>query len=121
MQITMLKSKLHTARVTEVQMDYEGSLMIDSLLMNKVNILPYEKILIANLANGERFETYAIPGEPGSGIISLNGATAYKGKVGDKIIIFAFATISQEEAHAHKPLILVLDENNHAPLGLKKT
>ncbi|MBN1556745.1 MAG: aspartate 1-decarboxylase [Lentisphaerae bacterium] len=112
MQRTLLKSKLHQARVTEVALEYEGSLTIDRDLLDAVKIAPYEKILAANLANGERFETYAIPAPAGSGTICLNGATAHKGKVGDRLIIFAFAGVSEPDVAAHRPLIVRLDENN---------
>lgn len=112
MQHIMLKSKLHNTKVTSVELEYEGSLTIDRELMEAVKILPYEKILVANLANGERFETYAIPAKAGSGIICLNGATAHKGSVGDRLIVFAFCLISEEEAVCHRPLILMLDKNN---------
>jgi len=108
----MLKSKLHKATVTDAQLEYEGSLTMDSDLMGAVKILPFEKILVANMANGERFETYAIPGEAGSGVICLNGATAHKGSVGDRLTIFAFGIVEEEEKSSHQPLILVLGENN---------
>lgn len=116
----MLKSKLHNARVTESVRDYEGSLTIDPDLMDAVKIAPYEKILIANITNGNRFETYAIPGKKGSGVIGLNGATTHLGSVGDRIIIFAFALVSSEEASQNRPLILALDENNKPIGGLKE-
>ena len=112
MQVTLLKSKLHHARVTESALEYQGSLTIDADLMAAVGILPHEKILIANMANGERFETYAIEAEAGSGTICLNGATAHKGSVGDRLIIFSFASMTPEEATTHKPSILVLDAAN---------
>lgn len=120
MNVTLLKSKLHFARVTESEPDYEGSLKIDIDLMERVRIHPYEKILIANTANGARFETYAIPGDRGSKVIGLNGATTHLGKVGDKIIIFTFCSIPEEEATAHRPLVQVLDEKNNPVDGLKK-
>ncbi len=112
LQIIMLKAKLHHARVTECALEYEGSMTIDRALMDKIGMLPYEKVMIANLANGERFETYAIPAEPGSRTICLNGATAHKGAVGDRLIIFTFAIMSPEEAAAHTPRVLVLDPDN---------
>ncbi len=112
MLITMLKSKLHHARVTESELEYNGSLTIDRDLMDCVRLRPYEKILVANMANGERFETYAIPAPRGSGTICLNGATAHKGTVGDRLIIFAFAQLSEDEVAAHKPLVTVLDAEN---------
>lgn len=108
----MLKSKLHCARVTEVELEYEGSLTIDSDLMQRVRIAPYEKILVANLANGERFETYAIAAPAGSRTVCLNGATAHKGKIGDRIIVFAFSLVPTEKVHAHRPLMVTLDERN---------
>ncbi len=112
MQLIMLKAKLHHARVTECALEYEGSLTIDRALMDKVGILPYEKILVANMANGERFETYAIPDAPGSGTICLNGATAHKGAVGDRLIVFSFVLLSPEEVATHKPCVIVLDAAN---------
>ena len=113
---SILKSKLHRAAVTEASLDYEGSLTIDVALMDAVKIVPYEKILVANLANGERFETYAIPAPAGSRTICLNGATAHKGAVGDRLVIFAFALVPEDQVAAHRPLMLVLDENNE-PTG----
>jgi len=118
--LIMLKSKLHNATVTGAEPDYEGSLKIDSQLMDAVKIRPYEKILVANLANGNRFETYAIRGEPGSGTICLNGATCFLGAAGDRIIIFAFCSVTEEEAASHRPLILVLDKNNKPTGPLKQ-
>jgi aspartate 1-decarboxylase len=112
MQSFMLKAKIHHARVTQAELDYDGSLTIDSRIMDLVKIVPFEKVLVANLENGNRFETYAISGEPGSGTICLNGATARLGKVGDRIIIFTFALMSTDEAANHKPLIVRLDAKN---------
>lgn len=120
MQSIMLKSKLHNAVVTDLEPEYEGSLTIDSDLMEAVKILPYEKILVANLANGERFETYVIPAKPGAGRVCLNGATVHKSSVGDRLIIFAFCAVSEEETARHRPLILVLDKNNKPVGGLKE-
>jgi L-aspartate-alpha-decarboxylase len=117
----MLKSKLHNATVTGAEPEYEGSLMIDSLLMEAVKLRPYEKILVANLANGNRFETYVIKGEPGSGTICLNGATCFLGSKGDRVIIFSFCSVTEEEAGYHHPLILVLDKNNKPNGPLKQT
>lgn len=112
----MLKSKLHHARVTEAVLEYEGSLTIDADLMDAVKMAPYEKILIANMENGERFETYAIPGERGSGIIGLNGATVHKGDVGDRIIVFAFGLVPTDQVRQHHPLVLICDDQNR-PVG----
>ena len=108
----MLKSKLHNATVTGVELEYEGSLAIDSDLMQAVKLLPYEKIMVANLANGERFETYAIPAPAGSGTFCLNGATAHLGAKGDRLIIFAFGAVPAEDLASHRPRILILGDGN---------
>jgi aspartate 1-decarboxylase len=112
MELTLLKSKIHRASVTGASVDYEGSLTISSDLAELVGLLEYEKILVGNLTNGERFETYAIYGEPQRGIIELNGATAHLGKIGDRITIMSFARYTPEEAAVHQPRIVVLDEKN---------
>lgn len=112
MHSIILKSKLHMARITETRMDYEGSLTIDRDLMDAVKILPYEKVLVSNSANGNRFETYVIAGAPGSGAICLNGPAAHLGSVGDRIVIIAFGIVPTDEAARARPLVLVLDENN---------
>ncbi len=119
MYSTMLKAKLHSARITEAVQDYEGSLKIDQDLMDAVKLSPYEKILVANVENGNRFETYAIPGERGSGVIGLNGATVHMGDVGDRVIIFTFCLVPTDDIPQHKPLVLILDENNKPAGGLK--
>jgi aspartate 1-decarboxylase len=119
MRLTLLKSKLHFARVTESIRDYEGSLTIDPDFMERVKIFPYEKILVANVENGNRFETYAIPGVRGSRVIGLNGATTHLGGVGDRLIVFSFCQIEEEEVRHHRPLVLILSENNEAKQGLK--
>ena len=112
MTVTLLKAKLHRIRVTEAKLDYTGSLTIDEDLMDAVGILNYEKLLVANVDNGERFETYAIRGPRGSGVCCLNGAAAHKGKVGDKLIVMTWAQLSEDEARLFTPKIAVLDENN---------
>jgi aspartate 1-decarboxylase len=112
MEFTLLKSKIHRAAVTGASVDYEGSLTISSDLAELVGLLEYEKILVGNLTNGERFETYAIYGVPQRGIIELNGATAHLGKIGDRITIMSFARYTPEEAAVHHPRIVVLDEKN---------
>ncbi len=112
MRRDLLKAKLHKATVTGVERDYEGSLTIDAALMAAVDIVAYEKILVANLENGERFETYAIPAPPGSGTIVLNGATAHKGGIGDRLIIFTFCQLDADEIASHRPRVIVLDEQN---------
>jgi aspartate 1-decarboxylase len=100
------------AAVSGVNMDYEGSIVVDSALMEEVHLYPYEKVLVANMATGDRFETYVIPGESGSSSIELNGATARLGQIGDRVIIFAFAKMPETEASASTPRIVQLDENN---------
>ena len=117
---SMLKSKLHNATVTGAELEYEGSMAIDSSLLEAVKILPFERIMVANLKNGERFETYAIPAPAGSGTICLNGATAHLGKAGDRVIIFTFCQVTDDELPGHRPLILVLGPNNKPVGGLKE-
>jgi len=112
MEITILKSKIHQATVTGVDMNYEGSIVVDAELMREAGLVPYEKVLVANIATGDRFETYVIEGEAGSGQIALNGATARLGQVGDRIIIFAFARVDAEEARSFRPRIIQLDGQN---------
>ncbi len=108
----MLKSKIHRATITEANLTYEGSLTIDADLMQAADISPYEMVHVYNINNGERFETYAIEGEAGSGIICLNGAAARKGAVGDLIIITTFAAYRAEELQHHNPQIVLLDQHN---------
>ena len=112
MLVHVLKSKIHRARVTAGNVDYEGSLGIARDLMDKVGLLPYEKILCGNMANGERFETYAIPAEPGSGQVILNGATARLGKPGDRLTIMSFTELDAAEARSWKPQVIVLGDHN---------
>ena len=112
MQVTLLKSKLLRAEVTDRALHYEGSLAIDAALMEQIGLVPYEKILVANIANGERFETYAIEAPKGSHTISLNGAAAHKGELGDLLLIMSFAQFTAEEAKAWKPKVLVLADQN---------
>ena len=112
MLVHVLKSKIHRARVTAANVDYEGSLGIARDLMDKVGLLPFEKILCGNMANGERFETYAIPGECGSGAIVLNGATARLGKCGDRLTIMSFTEVEASRAKTWKPRVIVLGQNN---------
>ena len=112
MFIKMLKSKLHRATVTDAKLHYVGSIYIDSVLMEAAGILPYESVLISDLTNGNRLETYAVPAKANSGQIVVLGAAAHLIKTGDLIIIFSFAYCTPEEARAHRPKVLVLDENN---------
>ncbi len=112
MLVHVLKSKIHRARVTAGNVDYEGSLGIARDLMDRVGLLPYEKILCGNMANGERFETYAIPAEPASGQIILNGATARLGQPGDRLTIMSFTELEAAEARSWKPRVIVLGDHN---------
>src|ERR1700744_6385177 len=112
MQLTLLKSKIHRATVTGASLHYEGRMTISSDLAERVGLLPYEKILIGNMANGERFETYVIYGDAGTRQIQLNGATAHLGKIGDRITIMNFGSYTPEEAANHKPRVVVLNEKN---------
>jgi len=112
MLVHILKSKIHRAQVTAAEPDYEGSLTIDRDLMDKAGLLPYEKVLCGNLANGARFETYAIAGERGSGQIVLNGPVARLGKPGDRLTILSFTEAEIAEAKFWKPRVIVLGEKN---------
>jgi aspartate 1-decarboxylase len=112
MNITMLYSKLHRATVTEANLHYVGSITIDQELIDAANMRVGQKIDIVNINNGERFSTYIIPGEPGKKEICLNGAAARKVHVGDKIIIIAYATMTEEEADNFEPKIVILEDDN---------
>jgi aspartate 1-decarboxylase len=108
----LLKAKLHKATVTDASVDYEGSLTIASDLAKLVGFLPHERILVGNMANGQRFETYVIYGPEGSGAIELNGATAHLGKIGDHLTIMAFCQLTETEAATHHPRVALLNEKN---------
>jgi aspartate 1-decarboxylase len=112
MQITLLKSKIHRAAVTGASLHYEGSLTVSADIAEMVGLLPYEKILVGNLQNGERFETYVIYGAAGMGLIELNGATARLGAIGDRLTIMNFGQFTPEEAKTHHPRVAVLDAEN---------
>lgn len=112
MQLTLLKAKLHRACVTHSELDYEGSCAIDMNLLAAAGITEYEQIQIYNVANGERFSTYAIRAERGSKIISVNGAAAHKASRGDRLIICSYAAMSEHEASLHKPRLVYLNKNN---------
>lgn len=119
--LILLKSKLHGATVTEVAREYEGSLTVSRDLMAAVKLRPYEKILVANLNNGNRFETYVIPGPENSGTICLNGATSFLGEIGHRVIIFSFCVVPESEAAAHRPLVIVVGKDNKPVGGLRPT
>lgn len=108
----MLRSKIHRATVTDANLQYEGSLTVDPVLIEAAGMLPYEQVSVSNLNNGERFETYIIPGKRGAGEMILNGPTARKGVKGDRIIVFCYEYFNEEELKAFKPKIVLVDENN---------
>jgi aspartate 1-decarboxylase len=112
MQVTLLKAKLHRARVSHAELDYEGSCAIDSQLLDAAGMLDYEQIQIYNVTNGERFTTYAMRAEAGSGIFSINGAAAHRATPGDIIIICAYCQLNAAEAMNHKPRLIYLNEHN---------
>ena len=113
MFVKLLKSKMHRARVTAARLDYPGSIEIDSELMDACNLMPYEEVLIADLDNGNRLETYVVPAEPGSKNIVVLGAAARLINPDDRIIIIKFGYYSSEEIKKHKPKVIVLDEKNN--------
>ena len=108
----MLRSKIHRATVTDANLEYEGSLTVDPELLDAAAILPYEQVLVSNLNNGERFETYVIPGKRGSGEMCLNGPTARKGVKGDMIIVFCYEYYNEDELKTFKPRLVFVDEQN---------
>lgn len=108
----MFRTKIHRATVTLAELYYEGSITIDKNLLEAADILPYEKVQVVNLNSGSRLETYTLEGEPGSGIICLNGPAARLGTVGDEIIIIAYSPMSDEEAKKHKPKVVLVDKEN---------
>jgi len=112
MERRMMKSKIHRAIVTESNLDYEGSITIDSRLMEKANILPYEQVDIYNVTSGERFTTYAIKGEKDSGVICINGAAAHKAKKGDMVIIVTYGNFAENELELFKPAKVYVDSQN---------
>lgn len=112
MELTMLKSKLHRATVQEADLHYIGSITIDEALMEAANLMEYEKVQIADIDNGNRFETYVIAGKRNSGQICLNGAAARCVQVGDKIIVMAYVQMTPQEAKQHKPKVVFLKDGN---------
>ncbi len=118
MTLTFLKSKLHGAHVTHSELDYDGSCAIDSDILAEASIHEYEKIDIYNVTNGERFSTYTILAQPGSGIISVNGAAAHKANPGDKLVICSYIDVPENQVKNHKPVLVYFDTNNNI---IKKT
>ena len=112
MVLNMLKGKIHRATVTQAEVDYIGSITIDQQLMDAAGILEYEKVQVADVETGSRLETYAISGEPGSGVICLNGAAAHLVTPGDKVIIMCYAQMTPEEARENQPRVVFVDEHN---------
>lgn len=112
MVLNMLKGKIHRATVTQAEVDYIGSITIDQDLMDAAGILEYEKVQVADVERGTRLETYVISGEPGSGVICLNGAAAHLVTPGDKVIIMCYAQMTPEEARESKPRVVLVDEDN---------
>ena len=112
MTIEMLKGKIHRAVVKQAELDYVGSITVDEELMDAAGIIEYEKVQVVDVNNGNRFETYVISGERGSGMICLNGAAARCVSMGDKVIIMAYAQMTPEDAKSHRPAVVFVDENN---------
>ncbi len=108
----MFRAKIHRATVTEAELFYEGSITVDKLLLDAAGILPNEKVQVVNMSNGSRLETYTIEGEPGSGIICLNGPAARLGYKGDEVIVIAYGLFTDEEAKLHSPLVVKVDKTN---------
>jgi len=120
MKRIMFKSKIHRAKVTGADLNYEGSITIDSELLKLADILPYEKVDIYNVTNGERFSTYVIPGQPGSGEVCLNGAAARKVQEGDTVIIVSYCQLSDEEIKDYSPIVVLVDQDNR-PVKVSRT
>ena len=112
MQLRMLKGKIHRARITAADLNYEGSIEVDSSLLDAAGIVPFEQVDIWSLTSGERFSTYALPAPRGSGIVALNGAAARKAQAGDEVIIAAFVLVSEKEAIDWKPRAVFVDDKN---------
>jgi aspartate 1-decarboxylase len=108
----MFKSKIHRATVTEADLNYAGSITVDSVLLKAANILPGEKVQVANINNGARFDTYTLEGPENSGIICINGAAARLAQPGDKVIIISYCWLDAVEARDYKPIVIIVDDNN---------
>ena len=112
MRRIMLEAKIHKARVTETNQDYEGSLTLDESLMEAAGMVPYEQVHVYNISNGERFITYLIKGRKETGVVGVNGAAAHKAKVGDELIIASYVVLEEEKAGFFSPKIVIVDEKN---------
>jgi aspartate 1-decarboxylase len=119
MKRDILGGKIHSARVTQVNLEYEGSCAIDQDLLDQANILQYERIHIYNVNSGVRFDTYAIPAKRGSGQIALNGAAARLAQKGDKVIIVTYVQVDDQDTASHRPTVVVVDENNKPVKNLR--
>ena len=111
---SMLRSKIHRATVTGADLHYEGSVTVDSDLLARADIIPHQEVEIWNVTNGERFRTYALPGQPGSGVVCINGAAAHKARAGDLVIIATFGWMTDAEARAWEPKLVFVDQHNRA-------
>ncbi len=116
MQRIVLKAKVHKAKVTETNLNYEGSLTLDEALMHAADMFPYEQVHVYNISNGERFITYLIKGEKGSGSVGINGAAAHKVKIGDELIIASYAVIDEEKKDFFTPKVIIVDVQNKIKL-----
>jgi aspartate 1-decarboxylase len=112
MLVTICKSKIHRVTVTDANLNYEGSITIDEKLLKAANVLPYEKVQVVNLNNGERFETYVLVGKASSGIVCLNGPAARLGQKGDLLIVISYCHMESEEAKRYKPTIVYINDKN---------
>ncbi len=112
MLLTLCKSKLHRATVTQAELHYEGSITIDADLLAAANIVPFERVQVVDIANGVRFDTYAIEGKPGSRTVCVNGAAARLVQVGDPVIVISYAQMTPDEARQHHPTIVLLESDN---------
>src|SRR5690348_1855510 len=112
MVLNLLRAKIHRARVTEANLNYEGSITIDKNILEASGIMPHEQVHVVDIDNGERFITYAIEGKPGSGVMCLNGAAARLVSVGDRIIVIAYCQVSREESRNHRPRVVLIDDQS---------
>ena len=112
MNLTLYRAKIHRATLTEANLNYAGSITIDEALLEASGIVPYEKVHVVNVTNGERLETYVIPGPRGSGSVCLNGAAARRGAPGDLVILIAYGFFTPEEAKDHRPTVVKVDDHN---------
>jgi len=117
--VTLCKSKIHRATVTRAELYYEGSLTVDVELLKASGILPYEKVQVVNVNNGERFETYTIPGKAKSGVICLNGPAARLGAIGDEVVVISYGEFEENEAKGYEPTVLLVDKENRIKKVIK--